>query len=124
MRVPPVEADCARQEPAGSWTVDRRDFLRISIASLAGFVASGTAAGGAEQAAGRRGVRFGLIADPHYADANQVGTRFYRESLSKVREAVDALRQAGVEFLVELGDLKDMVAGEPDTRTLSYLTAI
>jgi 3',5'-cyclic AMP phosphodiesterase CpdA len=124
MRVPPAQTDRARREPARSWTVDRRDFLRISITPLAGLVAGGTAAGGAEQAAGRRGVRFGLVADPHYADANQVGTRFYRESLGKVREAVDALRKAGAEFMVELGDLKDMVAGEPDTRTLSYLTAI
>lgn len=125
MSLSPVETGRARGEQcAASWAVDRRDFLRISLAALAGVAANATAVVGAQQITGRRGVRFGLVADPHYADANQVGTRFYRESLVKVREAVDALRKAGVEFLVELGDLKDMVAGEPDTRTLSYLTAI
>ncbi len=124
MRVPPVETGRApRDERPGSWAVDRRDFLRVSLASLVGVAIGGTAVGGVRQT-GRRGVRFGLVTDPHYADTNPAGTRFYRESLGKVREAVDALRQAGVEFLVELGDLKDMVAGEPDTRTLSYLTAI
>jgi len=103
MRVSPVETDRARRERrAASWAVDRRDFLRISLAALAGVAANATAVVGAQQVTGRRGVRFGMVADPHYADASQVGTRFYRESLVKVREAVDALRKAGVEFLVEL----------------------
>jgi len=126
MATPPVDTGAAfRDDRPASWAVDRRDFLRVSLASIASMAAGGVTLVGRDQASSpRAGVRFGLLADPHYADANPVGTRFYRESLPKVREAVDALRTARAEFLVELGDLKDMVAGEPDTRTLAYLTAI
>ena len=44
--------------------------------------------------------------------------------LAKTREAVAALRAQRPDFLVELGDMKDMVSGEPDTKTLAYLVAM
>jgi 3',5'-cyclic AMP phosphodiesterase CpdA len=72
-------------------------------------------------------VRFGVVTDSHYADAasgGPGGTRYYRESLAKTREAVERLRAARADFLVHLGDIKDMVEGEPESRTLSYLAAI
>jgi hypothetical protein len=105
-----------------SWIIDRRDFLRASLAGLVGLAGCG----GLHRfgTAPRPAVRFGMLTDPHYADANPVGTRFYRESLGKVREAVDRLNTERVAFLAELGDLKDMAPREPDTRTLSHLTAI
>ena len=31
-------------------------------------------------------VKFGMVTDPHYADREPAGTRFYRESLQKMRE--------------------------------------
>jgi len=62
----------------------------------------------------------------HYADAPTTGTatRFYRQSLTKTREAIALHRDQRVEFIACLGDLKDMNAREADTKTLSYLTAI
>ena len=105
------------------WRVDRRDFLRVSAATLVGLAASGVRLHGVG-APRAVGVRFGLIADSHYADADPKGTRFYRESLGKVREAVTRLRTERLAFLCELGDLKDMVEGEPDSRTRAHLAAI
>lgn len=65
-----------------------------------------------------------MLTDPHYADADTKGTRFYRESIVKVRDAVTRLRAERLSFLAELGDLKDMEAGEPDSRTRAHLAAI
>ena len=67
-----------------------------------------------------------MLTDPHYADADRpaASTRYYRESLTKVREAVDRLNGERVAFLATLGDLKDMAPGETDQRTLSHLFAI
>ena len=106
-----------------AWFVDRRDFLRVSAASLAGLVAfRGT--DWAEAGRSGAGVRFGVLTDAHYADAPSRGTRFYRESRTKVREAVAHLAAARVEFLAQLGDIKDMVTGESPARTLDYLSLI
>jgi hypothetical protein len=108
-----------------SWRVDRRDFLRASAAGLAGLTA-GCAGGGWLTRTSRPNLRFGMLTDPHYADTDRpaTSTRYYRESLAKVREAVDRLNGERVAFLAALGDLKDMAPGEPDTRTLSHLSAI
>jgi hypothetical protein len=111
-------------EPAiGGWRIDRRDFLKASVASLFGLMLGGRRLPAAAEPR-RPGFRFGLLADPHYADTDPRGTRFYRESLGKMREAVDRLHAGKVEFLAELGDIKDMALNEPDTQTLSHLVAI
>jgi hypothetical protein len=105
------------------WFVDRRDFLKASASSLAGLLAfRGTDWVGAGTS--RAGVRFGVLTDAHYADAPSRGTRFYRESRTKVREAVTQLEAARVVFLAQLGDIKDMVAGESPQRTLAHLSLI
>ena len=68
--------------------------------------------------------RFGLITDSHYADAPPKGKRFYRESLPKVREAVERLRAERAAFVAMLGDMKDMATGESEERTLTHLVTI
>lgn len=100
------------------WIVDRRDFLKVGASALGGLAAHGIGL----QA--QRPFRFGLVTDSHYADADPLGTRFYRESLGKMREAVDRLRDAQVAFLGILGDIKDMAPKETEARTLSHLSAI
>ena len=110
----------ASSDPSLRWQPDRRDFLKASAAALFGLAAGCRSPGTARGPA----LRFGLLTDFHYADANPSGTRYYRESLGKVREAVMRLREERVEFLGVLGDLKDMAAGEPDTKTLSYLVTM
>jgi manganese-dependent ADP-ribose/CDP-alcohol diphosphatase len=50
---------------------------------------------------------FGIIADVQYCDCDPEGTRFYRNSIPKLRNAVNSLRQDSADFLVNLGDLID-----------------
>ena len=52
-------------------------------------------------------LRFALVTDVHHADKPEWGTRFYRESLTKLREAVERFRGANPAFLIQLGDLVD-----------------
>jgi len=48
---------------------------------------------------------FGIIADVQYADYDPVGTRFYRSSLVKLREAVTSFKEASADFIINLGDM-------------------
>ena len=50
---------------------------------------------------------FGVIADVQYCDCEPVGSRYYRMSLSKLREAMNSLKEDSVDFLINLGDLID-----------------
>ncbi len=50
---------------------------------------------------------FGIIADIHYCDYDNAGTRFYRSSLVKMREAVSSLRKDSADFVITLGDMID-----------------
>jgi predicted phosphodiesterase len=68
-------------------------------------------------------VRFGIVTDCHYADADTVGTRFYRHSLDKLGECVEMMNEQEVDFIVELGDFKDQDSPPAEQKTLSYLRA-
>jgi 3',5'-cyclic AMP phosphodiesterase CpdA len=65
---------------------------------------------------------FGIITDAHYADRDAAGTRHYRDSRVKVRQAVDAFIEAEPAFCVHLGDFVDK--GESVEAELSYLATI
>lgn len=52
-------------------------------------------------------LRIGLIADAQFADADPAGTRFYRHSLGKLREAAESLAGWSPAFVVHLGDFID-----------------
>ncbi len=52
-------------------------------------------------------VRFGVFTDVHYADKAPAGTRYYRDSLDKLRVAADAFRSESVDFVLGLGDFID-----------------
>lgn len=54
-------------------------------------------------------LRFGVIADPQYADADPwiEQNRYYRQSLGKLDKAVAALNHEDLSFVVTLGDLID-----------------
>lgn len=82
--------------------LSRRSVLSGSAAMLAAHQAgSSRAAGGA--------LRFGIVADPQYADAppHPGMNRYYRHSLAKLREAVDAFNGQDLRFVATLGDLID-----------------
>ena len=55
----------------------------------------------------QKAVQFGIITDVHYADCDARGSRQYRDSKLKMREAVDAFSKHKPAFCVCLGDLID-----------------
>lgn len=54
-------------------------------------------------------LRFGLIADPQYADidADMAKNLYYRHALRKLPQAIEVLNQQPLDFVVTLGDLVD-----------------
>ena len=80
----------------------RRAFLHQGALCLAGL-------GGGLRAAEKVAplVRAGLMTDLHYADKPPTKTRFYREALGKIDEAVAVFEREKPAFVVELGDLID-----------------
>lgn len=69
-------------------------------------------------------IRFGIISDCHYADREPAGTRYYRQSIGKLNEAIEKMNQEKVDFVIELGDFKDQDATPDETKTLGYLQTI
>lgn len=51
--------------------------------------------------------RFGLIADAQYCDHPAAGSRYYRQSLSKLSDCVSDLKNQDLAFTVHVGDLID-----------------
>lgn len=49
----------------------------------------------------------GLVADPQYADKPPSGTRYYRESTWKLKEAMEMFNDNRVDFVQNLGDIID-----------------
>src|SRR4051812_49132320 len=90
---------------------NRRAFLRDSSLFLlaAGFAGDLFAADDAKPE-----LRIGLITDLHYADKPASGTRFYRETLSKLEAAVEQFKIEQPKLVVELGDLIDNGEGPQD----------
>lgn len=52
-------------------------------------------------------MRAGLMTDLHYAEKKPTKTRFYREALGKLDEAVEFFNQEKPEVVIELGDFID-----------------
>jgi len=98
----------------------RRAFLRNGTLVLA---AASLSSGKlfADDASSR--LRVGLVTDLHYADKVPAGTRHYRESLTKLKEAATQFEKDQATFLVELGDLIDAADSSVDVEQ-SYLKTI
>lgn len=79
----------------------RRTFLASATAS-SWIARSATAADGPAPL-----LRFGLITDAQYADADPKGERHYRETPGKLKSAVETLRAAKPAFTLHLGDFID-----------------
>lgn len=82
----------------------RRAFLHQSSLCLAGLGAGGVQAA---EAGSKPVLRVGLMTDLHYADKAPTRTRFYREALAKLDEAVARLNEEKPALVVELGDFID-----------------
>jgi len=104
-----------------NWNLSRRKFLGIAGTTAAGLMLSPELfAKNSEKPM----IRFGMISDVHDADREPAGTRFYRQSLTKVQEAIDRMNQEKLDFAIELGDFKDQDAVPNEANTLKYLTDI
>ena len=82
-------------------SLSRRAFLETTVLAGAGTLFCG------RLLAAEGGLRFGLVTDAQYADAPARGARHYRESLGKLRAAVEAFNQEELDFVIHLGDLID-----------------
>lgn len=80
----------------------RRAFLQNSTLCLAGLGGLQAADAGVKPL-----LRVGLMTDLHYADKPPTRTRFYREALAKLDEAVEAMNREKPALVVELGDFID-----------------
>lgn len=67
-------------------------------------------------------VRFGLVTDLHFARIPARGNRQYAQSAAKLSRIVSAMNEAQPDFMVELGDFKDL--GPTKAETLAYLDEI
>ena len=73
-------------------------------------------------------VKFGMVTDCHYADIPYakrpwpVGDASYRDSTAKLAECVALMNKERPDFLVELGDFKDL--GPDKKSTIGYLDRI
>jgi hypothetical protein len=88
------------------WTVTRREFLKGSGLVIAG-LSAGIPFARANSMDGKAKLSFGIVTDAHYADTDPNGSRKYRESLAKMTEFVKLMNDKKVDFIIELGDLKD-----------------
>lgn len=72
----------------------------------------------------RTKIRFGLVADVHYADAETLWARYYRQSTAKLNDAIKTFNKAELDFVIEMGDFKD--EGRPPDRqeTIDFLVEI
>lgn len=88
-------------------TIDlsRRGFVLASLATLA--------AGCGSSAREELLVRFGMVSDLHYAELpdaiDDPGMRCFKDIPLKLRDAVNVMNERKVDFMIELGDFKDMM---------------
>jgi hypothetical protein len=69
-------------------------------------------------------VSFGMVTDIHFAEIPDNGARTYSQSLIKLQECVDTMNKYKVDFLIELGDFKDMSQPPDEQITLGYLQQV
>ena len=102
----------------------RRAFLRHGTLLLTGTALKFTAVNDllADTNSTKPAVRAGLITDLHYADKPRAGTRYYRQSLTKLVEASKRFERNKTGFVVELGDFID--AADSVKTELGYLKTV
>ena len=107
------------------WVITRRSFLRASAGTLGGLALAPLSCAPQLICCTRRPTaKFGIVTDTHYADADTIGTRFYRHSLGKLAECVELMNAKKVDFLIELGDFKDQNSPPLEYRTISHLMTV
>ncbi|HYW81343.1 MAG TPA: metallophosphoesterase [Thermoguttaceae bacterium] len=99
---------------------NRREFLKtatgVAVTATGWVPCSRASADEAES------ITFGVVTDVHYADVPRGGSRYYRDSQEKLRQAVETFHRRKVAFVAELGDFVD--AGPEKADDLRFLHAI
>ncbi|HGE72780.1 TPA: alkaline phosphatase [Candidatus Poribacteria bacterium] len=72
--------------------------------------------------ANKSNITIGILTDVHYAERDTIWSRYFRDSLSKVRSAISFFNQANPDFCVYLGDNIDK--GPTREIELEYLMLI
>jgi predicted phosphodiesterase len=101
-----------------SLPISRRTFVRNSMLIML----SATATSRIAIAEQPRRVRVGLVTDLHHANKPTNGTRYYRDTVGKLTEAIKQFDTDKPDFAIELGDLID--AAETPEIELGYLAEI
>ena len=103
----------------------RGEFIKIISGGVV-LLATGRKAQAATRPSAKQGrsLRFGVLTDTHYSDREVGGTRHYRDSLQKMQEAIDEFNRAELDFIIELGDMKDMPKSADPAKTLADLDRI
>jgi len=96
-------------------TYSKRDFIKKSILLSVGTPFLFNACNKNQK------IRFGMVTDSHYADKEVWGTRYYRESLNKMRACIEVMNREQLDFVVHLGDFKDEDSEKEEADTLQYL---
>jgi predicted phosphodiesterase len=113
----------AKQQLRNIFSINRREFLKLSSFTLAGLIIDPQFAFSRQKNPEVR-VKFGIVTDSHYADSAPRGNRYFRESVSKMQECVELMNQMNVDFLIELGDFKDHDIPPNKINSLLYLQTI
>jgi len=100
--------------------MDRRQFIKVSQGIAGMLVLNGCGSIGKSSASSSVG--FGLVTDSHFARKKAAGSRKYEQSLEKMRAAMTAFNERKPDFVIELGDFKDM--GKDKEETLAFLDEI
>ncbi len=115
-----METKVMPQQSSNTALIGRRAFLNGGTLVLTAGLVTDTGRVFADQQPAV--LRVGLITDLHHADKVPAGTRFYRESISKLAEAKQQFATEKIDFVVELGDLID--AADSVDLELDYLATI
>jgi alkaline phosphatase len=110
--------------------VTRRDFLGKGGLSVGALMAAGVVPLHGKtpprlmDTRDRRAVRFGIVTDVHYSSRKKWSNRHFCDSLAKMRKAVDVFNGGKLDFVIELGDMKDMGVKPDRSETLGFLDVI
>lgn len=95
-----------------------------SLFLLAGLSDLGAAAQATILAEEKPALSIGLVTDIHYADTPERGTRFYRDSIEKLAQAVEEMNRRKVAFGIEIGDMIDALPAPGSASEIRFLKRI
>ncbi|MFA6472366.1 MAG: metallophosphoesterase [Candidatus Latescibacterota bacterium] len=103
-------------------SISRRAFLAMGQAALLPFALGSCSI--RKSSKGNPALTFGIITDLHYADRDPWNTRWYRDSVAKLKECISVMNENPPAFLIELGDFIDKADKETETGYLRTINGV